>query len=56
MNGLRIGTPELVRWGMTKGHTDQLANLILRAIKGTQVQNEVSQRRHNFKTLKFIHA
>jgi glycine hydroxymethyltransferase len=28
MNGLRIGTPELVRWGVTSAHADMLADLI----------------------------
>ncbi len=32
LNGLRIGTPELVRWGVTTAHTDKLANLIARAL------------------------
>jgi glycine hydroxymethyltransferase len=56
MNGLRIGTPELVRWGMTTDHADQLADLIMQAIKGAPVQNEVSQWRRSFNTLKFIHS
>jgi glycine hydroxymethyltransferase len=56
MNGLRIGTPELVRWGMTADHADQLADLISQAIKGAPIQNQVSQWRRSFQTLKFIHS
>ena len=56
MNGLRIGTPELVRWGMTVNDSDQLADLIFRAIKGLSVQDEVSQWRRSLNTLKFIHT
>ncbi len=32
MNGLRIGTPELVRWGVTPDHTGDLAALIFEAL------------------------
>jgi len=33
MNGLRIGTPELVRWGMTPEHMPRLAQLINDALR-----------------------
>ncbi|MBU2992404.1 aminotransferase class I/II-fold pyridoxal phosphate-dependent enzyme [Octadecabacter sp. 1_MG-2023] len=32
MNGLRIGTPELVRWGIDMQHVDQMADLISEAL------------------------
>jgi glycine hydroxymethyltransferase len=32
MNGLRIGTPELVRWGVDIEHVDQMADLITEAL------------------------
>jgi glycine hydroxymethyltransferase len=32
MNGLRIGTPELVRWGVGEEHVGKLAQLIARAL------------------------
>lgn len=32
MNGLRIGTPELVRWGVDVEHIDKLADLIAEAL------------------------
>jgi len=34
MNGLRIGTPELVRRGVTPEHAAELAALIARALRG----------------------
>lgn len=33
MNGLRIGTPELVRWGVTAENADQMAALIADALR-----------------------
>lgn len=34
MNGLRIGTPELVRWGVTPDHVPALADLIFEGLSG----------------------
>ena len=34
MNGLRIGTPELVRWGVTADHAEDLAALIAEGLSG----------------------
>ena len=34
MNGLRIGTPELVRWGVTPDHAEDLAELIAEGLNG----------------------
>jgi len=34
MNGLRIGTPELVRWGVTPDHAGDLAALIAEGLRG----------------------
>ncbi|WP_338549700.1 serine hydroxymethyltransferase [Roseovarius phycicola] len=34
MNGLRIGTPELVRWGVTPDHVPDLADLIADGLSG----------------------
>jgi glycine hydroxymethyltransferase len=57
MNGLRLGTPELARWGVTETHAWQLAALIARALTidepGTLAQ-EVSDLRKRFDTLHFI--
>ena len=56
LNGLRIGTPELVRWGMTGADAPRLADLIARALRGDTVQDEVAAWRSSFDRLHFIHA
>lgn len=55
MNGLRIGTPELVRWGMTAADAGQLAALIERGLNGGDTGQEVASWRQEFDTLCFIH-
>jgi glycine hydroxymethyltransferase len=58
MNGLRIGTPELVRWGMTVDDADRLAGLIARALTSNDpaaMLPEVSAWRANFDRLQFVH-
>lgn len=55
MNGLRIGTPELVRWGMTAKDADRLADLIKKGLNGQQVGREVAEWRQEFNKLCFIH-
>ncbi len=55
MNGLRIGTPELVRWGMTSGDADRLAQLIQRGLGDEAIQSEVSDWRKDFSDLQFVH-
>ncbi len=54
MNGLRIGTPELVRWGMTAGDAERLAELIRRGLSGESVLTEVSGWRAEFDRLHFV--
>ena len=59
MNGLRLGTPEIVRWGMTAKDMPQLASLIARGLSDqdwdqAQVAADVSAFRKSFSTLKFI--
>ncbi|MEP3275791.1 MAG: aminotransferase class I/II-fold pyridoxal phosphate-dependent enzyme [Stappiaceae bacterium] len=54
MNGLRIGTPELVRWGMTSDHAERLAALIHRGLKGEAILSEVSTWRRSFNQLHFV--
>lgn len=56
MNGLRIGTPELVRWGMTPEHTERLAKLISAGLSGHDTAEEVAQWRRSFSTLRFVHT
>jgi len=55
MNGLRIGTPELVRWGMTAADAGQLAALIKRGLSGDDTGQDVACWRQNFDTLCFVH-
>ncbi|WP_420410698.1 serine hydroxymethyltransferase [Roseibium sp.] len=57
MNGLRIGTPELVRWGVSKDHSEKLAGLIARALTTNDLGSlaqEVKEFRSEFKDLHFI--
>jgi len=56
MNGLRIGTPELVRWGMTAGDAERLATLIAAGLVGHDVAEEVSAWRRTFDTVQFVHS
>ena len=59
MNGLRIGTPELVRWGMTPEHMPRLAQLIndaLRANDPTGMAADVAKWRSEFDSLHYIHG
>ncbi|MBO6896068.1 MAG: aminotransferase class I/II-fold pyridoxal phosphate-dependent enzyme [Shimia sp.] len=56
MNGLRIGTPELVRWGMTSGDAGRLAGLIAAGLAGEDVAAEVSAWRQSFDTVQFVHS
>ncbi|AUQ73687.1 serine hydroxymethyltransferase [Phaeobacter piscinae] len=55
MNGLRIGTPELVRWGMTSEDSAALAALVAAALRGEAVLDQVSAWRRQFDRLHFIH-
>ncbi len=56
MNGLRIGTPELVRWGITAADADRLAGLIAAGLAGDDVAAEVSAWRQRFDTVQFVHS
>ena len=59
MNGLRIGTPELVRWGMTSEHMPRLAQLIndaLRANDPAGIAADVAKWRSEFDSLHYIHG
>ncbi len=52
--GLRIGTPEIVRWGMTAAHMAELAELIVGGLKDPgAVAAEVTVFRQPFSQLKF---
>ena len=57
MNGLRFGTPELVRWGVTEAHTSQLASLVARALSSNDpasLAKEVAAFRGEFQEIQFI--
>jgi glycine hydroxymethyltransferase len=60
MNGLRMGTPEIVRWGMTPAEMPELAELIASVLLGRSspeaVAPAVTDLRRKFKTLKFVRA
>jgi len=58
MNGLRIGTPEIVRWGMKASDVPQLAKYIAETLKGDRspeaVSKDVANYRKTFNKLHFI--
>ncbi|WP_151702265.1 serine hydroxymethyltransferase [Nitrincola alkalilacustris] len=57
MNGLRIGTPELARWGVRVEDIPQLANLVAAALTSSapeQLAAEVAQLRARFNRLHFV--
>ncbi len=58
MNGLRIGTPEIVRWGMTVDDMPALASLVARGLRGNgageQLAAEVTAFRRRFRALHFV--
>ncbi|MEM6941479.1 MAG: aminotransferase class I/II-fold pyridoxal phosphate-dependent enzyme [Pseudomonadota bacterium] len=54
MNGLRIGTPELVRWGMTSADAERLSDLIARGLGQENIMSEVSAWRATFDRLHYI--
>ena len=58
MNGLRLGTPEIVRWGMTVQDMPDLANLIARGLAGNesseQVAVDVTAFRRRFGKLQYV--
>jgi len=57
MNGLRLGTPELVRWGMPPEDAPRLAGLIAQALNSDAPQAllaEVSAWRQSFRKLHYV--
>ncbi len=57
MNGLRIGTPELVRWGVTEDHVPELAKLVARALDSDAPEAlapEVAVLRARFDSLHYV--
>lgn len=58
MNGLRIGTPELVRWGTGPENVEPLADMIVEALRSNApetVMPRVSAFRQTFDRLHFMH-
>lgn len=57
-NGLRLGTPEIVRWGMTADDMPELAALIARGLRGNEppeaVAADVTAFRRRFDRLHFV--
>ncbi len=57
LNGLRIGTPELVRWGVEVDDAKTLAGLLAKALRSDNpagLAAEVKTLRHRFDTLHYI--
>ena len=59
MNGLRLGTPELVRWGVGEDDIAPIASLVARALETDRPEElaaEVAELRSHFGSLHFIHT
>ncbi|MBS0124666.1 serine hydroxymethyltransferase [Thetidibacter halocola] len=59
LNGLRLGTPEIVRWGMTVGDMPRLAALLADALRRNDPEalaDEVATWRRRFDRVHFVHA
>lgn len=58
LNGLRLGTCEIVRWGMRPEHMEELAALIVRALRGNDspesIAPDVTAFRHRFDRLHYM--
>ena len=54
MNGLRIGTPELVRWGMVASDSKKLSSLIKKALDDVPIRDEVEEWRGTFNKIHFV--
>ncbi|HEV8334664.1 MAG TPA: aminotransferase class I/II-fold pyridoxal phosphate-dependent enzyme [Steroidobacteraceae bacterium] len=58
LNGLRIGSPEIARWGMTPAHMGALGALLAGALSGSvtpeSLAPEVTQLRRRFNTLRYV--
>jgi glycine hydroxymethyltransferase len=58
LNGLRIGTPEIARWGMSAAEMPAVANLLTRALSGKEtpesIAAETTELRRRFRTLHYV--
>jgi glycine hydroxymethyltransferase len=57
-SGLRLGTPEIVRWGMSAGDMPELADLIVDGLRGdaSVVAPRTTEFRSRFRTLRHVRA
>ncbi len=53
-SGLRIGTPEMTRFGMKEKDCETLGELMAAAIKGKKVKEKVNQLRRQFLEMRFV--
>ena len=59
MNGLRLGTPEIVRWGMTASDMKRLAGLMAEALRRNDpgaLAGEVANWRRGYDRVHFVHG
>jgi glycine hydroxymethyltransferase len=53
-SGLRIGVPEMTRFGMEEADMQRLGNLIAECVKGKTVKDEVNKLRGEFQELHYV--
>lgn len=59
LNGLRIGTPEIVRWGVTRRNVAPIAEMVAEALRSDDpvaLAAEVAALRKTFDKVHFVHA
>jgi glycine hydroxymethyltransferase len=57
LNGLRIGTPELVRWGVTRDNVEEIAKLVVQALNAddpTAIAPTVQALRAKYDRVRFV--
>jgi len=58
LNGIRLGTQEITRWGLEPAHMPAVARFIARVFRGNEdpaaVRPEVIEFRRAFQTLRFV--
>jgi glycine hydroxymethyltransferase len=53
-SGLRVGVPEMTRYGMKEPQMQRLAELMAACIKGANVKEDVTKLRQEFPTLQYV--
>lgn len=59
LNGLRIGTPEMVRWGVTPDRIGEIATLVAKSLRSNgpeTIADETRALRSEFNTLHYVHT